>query len=216
MVIHMGILRCLHMGTHMGILMHLLMVILMHPLMDFIMDFLMDFLIDCHIICHMDLLTVHHMEHIMLPRMCPHIMLLLTHPLMEFHMVILMDTPMPHPIMKLDPMKLRPLMELLLTLMQLTLGINPDIIQPILTDPHGYHLMVPHPTHLLMVLLHMHRLIWHLEELHPHPLMGLLMNPLKGRLMEPLPLGESLKIESYSLSNQMVIMQLVTMSPVTM
>jgi hypothetical protein len=133
-------------------------------------------------------------------------------------MVILMDTPMPHPIMKLDPMKLRPLMELLLTLMQLTLGINPDIIQPILTDPHGYHLMVPHPTHLLMVLLHMHRLIWHLEELHPQPLMGLLMNPLKGRLMEPLPqliepllLGESLKIESYSLSNQMVIMQLVTM-----
>merc|ERR1719336_3184090 len=102
----------------------------------------MDFLIDCHIICHMDLLTVHHMEHIMLPRMPP-------------------------PIMKLDPMKLRPLMELLLTLMQLTLGINPDIIQPILTDPRGYRLMVPPPTHLLMVLLHMPRLIWHLEELHP-------------------------------------------------
>merc|ERR1712156_626473 len=179
MDLNMDTLMHLLMVIHMGIHKHLHKVILMHPLMDFIMDFLMDFLIDCHIICHMDLLTVHHMEHIMLPRMCPHIMLLLTHPLMEFHMVILMDTPMPHPIMKLDPMKLRPLMELLLTLMQLTLGINPDIIQPILTDPHGYHLMVPHPTHLLMVLLHMHRLIWHLEELHPQPLMGLLMNPLK-------------------------------------
>merc|ERR1719367_2155993 len=195
------------MELRMDILMHLHMDILM----DFIMDFLMDFLIDCHIICHMDLLTVHHMEHIMLPRMCPNIML----PLMEFHMGILMDTPMPHPIMKLDPMKLRPLMELLLlTLMQLILGINPDIIQPILTDPNGYHLMVPHLTHLLMVLLPMYRHIWHLEELHPQLLTGLLMILLKGRLMEPLPqliepllLGESLKIESYSLSNQMVIMQ---------
>jgi len=77
--------------------------------------------------------------------------------------------------------------------------------------------MVPHPTYLFM-LPH----LMHLGELLPHLLTGLLMNPLKDPLREPLPqliepllLGKNLKVESYSLSNQMVIMQLVIMRPVT-
>merc|ERR1711874_924023 len=113
------------------------------------------------------------------------------------------------------------LMELLLLiLMQLLMDILMDILQAIHTDPLVYHLMAPHPTYLLTVPRPMYLLmlphLLHLKELRPHLLTGLLMNPLKDRLKEPLPqliepqlLGENLKIESYSLSNQMVIMQLV-------